>query len=332
MKPTRKLTSTIGMILAAALSITSCSTTDEAVNEDGSVNLSAVTLNVGDQAGIQQAILEASGVLDGAEYKVNWAQFPASAPLLEALKSQAVDVGYTGDAPFINAIASGADITAVAAGEAEGANGLALIVRNDSDIKSVADLRGKNVSPSTQGSVGHYLLLLSLEEAGVPLADVDISFLEPVNAAAAFKSGDIDAWATWDPYAALAEIDGSARVIRDAEGFSSKLGLLSGNNYSLEDPARRAAIIDFVGRFNTAVQWTHDNFDAYVGVYGGLTKRPRDVAALVAQRAQRTPVLLGQEKVHALQVTADNYLRFGVLADSVTIVDYVQDLSNITPK
>ncbi|NED62805.1 ABC transporter substrate-binding protein, partial [Streptomyces sp. SID10244] len=121
---------------------------------------------------------------------------------------------YTGDAPFINALAAGAKISAISATKASGANGLAIIVPQNSPIHSVADLRGKTVSPTTQGSIGHYELLAALKEASVSAQDTTISFLDPVNAAAAFKSGDIDAWSTWDPYTAVAQVEDHARIIR----------------------------------------------------------------------------------------------------------------------
>ena len=327
---TRKLrlsATAAGVAAALTLSMAACSDDESTTNSDGSVNLSAVTLKVGDQAGIQQAIVEASGALDGAEYKVEWAQFPAAAPLLEAEKAGAIDIGYTGDAPLINALAAGADISLVSVMENDGANGLAVIVPEDSSIKSVADLKGKTVSPTTQGSIGHYELLSALKEEGLTADDVTISFLEPVNAAAALKSGSIDAWATWDPYTAAVEIDDNARVIRDAEGISSKLGILSANNDALADPATKAAMIDFIGRFNTALQWANDNEPEYIAIYSKLTKRPENIAALVAKRSQRVATALDAEQVAKLQTVADNYLQFGVLKNQVVIADNVQDLA-----
>lgn len=324
---TRIRTVVVVAALATTLVAAGCSTNDDAVNADGSVDLSKVTLTVGDQAGIQQAILAASGALEGAKYQVKWAQFPAAAPLLEALRSQAVDIGYTGDAPLISALATGATISAVAVSKATAANGLAIIVPANSTIRSVADLRGKTVSPTTQGSIGHYELLSALAEAGVPAGDVKISFLDPVNAAAAFTSGSIDAWATWDPYTAVAQVDNNARIIRDAEGISSKLGILSANNQSLADKATKAAMTDFIRRFNTALTWANTHPDAYTGIYAKLTKRPTAIAALVAQRSQRVPAALDSANIAALQRVADRYQQFGVISEHVVIADHVAPIS-----
>jgi len=220
-----------GVLAAATLALTACGSGGSAA--DGPVDLSSVTLRIGDQAGIQQALVEASGALQGAPYKVEWAQFPAAAPVLEALRGDAVDLGVAGDAPTLTALSSTDDIKIVAATRVPRQYGLSVIVPKDSPIQSVADLKGKTVSPTTQGSVGHYLLLQALKEAGLSADDVTISFLQPVDAAAAMSSGAIDAWSTWDPYTAVAEQDQGARVLRGSDGLAPGLTFLDANTTAL---------------------------------------------------------------------------------------------------
>ena len=47
-------------------------------------------LKAGDQKGGLRALLEASGGLDGLPYDIKWSEFPAAAPLAEALNANAV--------------------------------------------------------------------------------------------------------------------------------------------------------------------------------------------------------------------------------------------------
>jgi sulfonate transport system substrate-binding protein len=70
-------------------------------------------LKVGDQRGGSRALMEAAGVLKDVPYKIEWSEFPAAAPLLEALNAEAIDTGVVGDAPFTFAVASGAPIRAI---------------------------------------------------------------------------------------------------------------------------------------------------------------------------------------------------------------------------
>ncbi|MBB4383143.1 ABC-type nitrate/sulfonate/bicarbonate transport system substrate-binding protein [Bradyrhizobium sp. SBR1B] len=73
------------------------------------------TLRVGDQKGNAQAVMEAAGVLKDVPYKIEWKEFPAAAPLLEALSAGAIETGLVGDSPFTFAAASGAPVKAIAA-------------------------------------------------------------------------------------------------------------------------------------------------------------------------------------------------------------------------
>lgn len=63
------------------------------------------TLRVGDQKGNSQAVMEAAGVLKDVPYKIEWKEFAAAAPLLEALSAGAIETGLVGDAPFTFAAA-----------------------------------------------------------------------------------------------------------------------------------------------------------------------------------------------------------------------------------
>lgn len=311
------------LLAALALALAGCS---GGAADDAPADLSQVTLRVGDQAGIQQALVEASGALDGTPYKVEWAQFPAAAPLLEALRGEAVDVGIAGDAPTLTALSSTDRITIVGATRSPSQGGLSLLVPKDSPIRSVADLRGRTVSPTTQGSIGHYLLLRALEEAGVPADQVKISFLQPVDAAAAMNSGAIDAWSTWDPYTAVAQRESGARVLRDAKGLGTGLTFLDANTEALEDPGTRAALTDFTQRYGRALQWARENPKENAAIYARLTDRPAAVADLMAQRAQRETEPLGPELTTELQGVADRYSGYGVLRDPVDVGSAITDL------
>jgi sulfonate transport system substrate-binding protein len=313
--------------LAGALVLLALAACSGAPRAGGPVDLSLVTLRVGDQAGIQQALLRASGALDGAPYQISWGEFPAAAPLLEALRAGALDIGVAGDAPTLNALAATPDITVVAANRSPKYGGLAIVVPAGSPIKTVADLRGRTVSPTTQGSIGHYLLLRALGEAGMSGSDVKITFLQPADAVAALRSGAIDAWSTWDPYTAVAQSEQGDRVLRDASGLASGLSFLDANNKSLANASTRAAMADFVRRYNGALRWAQAHPDENNRVYTQLTQRSPSVAALVAQRSLRDPTPLSPPVVAELQQVADNYQRYGVLRGKVTVAQRVTDLS-----
>jgi NitT/TauT family transport system substrate-binding protein len=70
-------------------------------------------------------------------------------------------------------------------------------------IASVADLKGKTIAVE-QGTVDHFLLLLVLQKAGLSEKDVTLKPLPTADAAAAFKSGQVDAVGAFAPFTTTA--------------------------------------------------------------------------------------------------------------------------------
>jgi sulfonate transport system substrate-binding protein len=151
--------------------------------------------------------------------EVKWTEFPAGPQLLEGLNVGAIDFGIAGEAPPIFAQAAGADLVYVG-NEPQASGGEAILVRKDSPIKTVAELKGKKVALN-KGSNVHFLLVKLLERAGVKYTDIDTIFLTPADARAAFERGSIDAWAIWEPFLAAAQRQTGARILADGDGVVS---------------------------------------------------------------------------------------------------------------
>jgi sulfonate transport system substrate-binding protein len=87
----------------------------------------------------------------------------------------------------------------------------AIIVKRNSGINSVADLAGKSVAVNRSG-LGEFLLVAALEKFHVDRSKVRVVYLNPPEAAPAFGSGQVDAWAMWSPQVEMArnKYDGKA--------------------------------------------------------------------------------------------------------------------------
>jgi sulfonate transport system substrate-binding protein len=153
--------------------------------------------------------------LDEIGYTLTWTEFPAGVVLLEALNAGSIEFGTTGAPPPIFAQAAGADLIYAAAATPSPFE-LGLLVPQDSSIATVADLQGKKVAVA-KGSSANAFLVLALEAAGLRWTDIEPVFLLPADAKAAFDGGSVDAWAIWDPYAAVAEDTTGARAIANGE-------------------------------------------------------------------------------------------------------------------
>lgn len=104
------------------------------------------TLRVGDQNYYNvRASMEASGVLEGAPYQVEWKHFQSAAPVAEGLQAGALDLGFLGDSGFIFLAAKGAPVKLVGVSR-QNPDTIALLVPKDSPVRSIADLKGRKVA------------------------------------------------------------------------------------------------------------------------------------------------------------------------------------------
>jgi sulfonate transport system substrate-binding protein len=266
-------------------------------------------LRVGDQRGNARALMEAAGVLDGLPYKLEWSEFPAAAPLLEALNAGAIDAGGVGDAPFTFAAAAGVPVKAIAAFRNR-QDGLAILVAKDSAFRSVADLKGRRIA-TNRGSIGHQVVLAALEEAGLPFDSVTFSFLPPADAKLALTSGAVDAWATWEPYTSTAELAGLVRVVRDGNGITPGLTFAVASDGAIA--AKRPLLADFAQRLARARDWALKDPAPYAAVWSKLIGLPEAVPLRWFGRAAYRAVPIDATVVADEQRNIDLYVRAGLI-------------------
>jgi sulfonate transport system substrate-binding protein len=267
--------------------------------------LSADTvLRAGDQKGGCQAVMKAAGVLADVPYTIAWKQFPAAAPVLEALNAEAVDLAPASDSPTTFALAAGVPGRVIGATRGSGA-GTSVIVPAASPIRTVEDLRGKKIG-TNRGSVGHALVLAIIEKQGWSPDDIRIANLMPADAKAALASGAIDAWSTWNTYVAEARLNDGARVVISGAGLLSGLSFITATRTAIE--ARPAALRDYLRRLDIAWRWAAANPDAYAAALAAEIGVTVPVAKLAFQTDVPVPVAIDDAVVAAEQRTADRYL------------------------
>jgi sulfonate transport system substrate-binding protein len=206
---------TLGLLSAAAVGAVASSLPAWALAQNKS------TLRIGYQKYGTLTILKARGTLEkrlaAQGVEVKWTEFPAGPVLLEGLNVGSIDFGTVGEAPPIFAQAAGANLVYVA-NEPPAPLSEAIVVPKTSTLKTVADLKGKKVALN-KGSNVHYLLVKALEKAGLDYKDVQVVYLPPSDARAAFERGSVDAWVIWDPFLAAAEKQLGARILADGKGL-----------------------------------------------------------------------------------------------------------------
>jgi len=153
----------------------------------------------------------------GKGYKIEWSQFQGTSPMAQALTANALDCATQGVLPIAQGMATNTYSTYIVAqhvGEKPGSFSVYWAVKDDSPIKTVADLKGKTVGISVIGGGTQGPFNLMLRKNGVE-PDKDIKLVEVSFSLSedALRAGRVDAVNMNQPFAARAEAKGGVRKL-----------------------------------------------------------------------------------------------------------------------
>lgn len=251
--------------------------------------------------------------------KVEWIEFVAGPPLLEAMRAGAIDIGGVGDTPPIFAQSAGAPVVyAAAVPDADTAE--AVITPAASPIRTLRDVQGARVG-LTKGSSSHLLLIQALASVGLTMADVRPTYLAPPDAASAFASGSIDAWAIWDPYLAMAEQRAPTRTLVNRGGLPPSCAyLIAYRPFAERSPRLLAAVLDQLAKQSA---WGNAHLAEAAAIIAARTGIPKDIAALCLKRAPLALKPVTPDIVARQQAAADIFHVQGFIPAPVVVRDAV---------
>jgi sulfonate transport system substrate-binding protein len=280
--------------------------------------LSGVTLRVGDQKGGTRALLQAADALDNLPYRLDFSTFTSGPPQIEALNAGRIDFAITGNTPPVFGAAANSKTRVVSVWDGAQA-GEQILVRTNSSIGGVRDLRGKTILVA-KGSAAHANVLEHLADAGLKPKDVKLVFLQPADALSAFANGQGDAWVIWDPYTAQANLTLKVRSIGSADN-----GYQFGNASvkALADPQRNAALSDLLVRYQRAAQWARENPDEWAEKYSTAVGLSLKISALAQSRLRRLTVPLDDKVVASEQRLADLFASADQIPEAPDFVKWV---------
>ena len=277
------------------------------------------SLRIGNQKGYLN-LLKGRGTLEKRlaplNVSVSWTEFAAGPVQLEALNVGSIDFGDVGEAPPIFAQAAGAPLVYVAA-TVPRPQSEAVLVPPGSPIRSVADLKGKKIALN-RGSNVHYFLVKLLRQHGLQYADVNVAFLAPADARAAFERASIDAWVIWDPFFAAAQKSLGARVIADASGVVGNRGYyFSSQSYAAKNPDVIRIVIEEIEKVDQCGSRNKDQLSSELAQLWGLPKAVVDVVVARQQFGTEriTRAILGEQ-----QLIADAFLDLGLIPKHVDVL------------
>ena len=282
MKAQRFVTfATLGLTLVLVPLLAACGTAQVQASKPAEIRLDYAYYNPSSLVLRKFGWLEQDLKTDGIAVK--WVLSAGSNKANEYLRSDAVDFGSTAGSAALLARANGSPIqTVYIYSKPEWA---ALVVRKDSPITSVAQLKGKKVA-ATKGTDPYFFLLRSLHEAGLTGADVEVVNLQHADGKVALERGQVDAWAGLDPHMAKTELEQGSKLIYRNINFNS-YGFLNARTAFIQaqpDYVRRV-----LAAYERARHWILDN--------------PEEAAQILAKEAQLSLAVAKRELVDRTVLT-----------------------------
>ncbi|MFC0283152.1 aliphatic sulfonate ABC transporter substrate-binding protein [Camelimonas abortus] len=248
---------------------------------------------------------------------VKWVEFQFGPPMLEAIGAGAVDVGAVGDTPPVFAQAAGANVVYAAVSPA---SQHAILVRADSPVKSVADLKGKKVG-IPKGSSAHNLVVQALAANGLAFSDIQPVYLTPADGVAAFARGSIDAFAVWDPFYALVELRQNGRPVAGLENLPpTNAFYLANGDFAKKHPEALQALLDEIRKIT---EWAGQNRDAVAEASQKATGIDPEGNRRAINRAEYSLRPLTGTEISNQQKVADAFYALGLIPRQITVRDIV---------
>ncbi|MCD2113799.1 PhnD/SsuA/transferrin family substrate-binding protein [Rhodococcus rhodochrous] len=288
-----------------------------------------VKLVVAEQNASRSQPLYLSGAGEDLPYDLEFADFSGGPAVIEALRSGAADIGSLGEAPIPIAVPNGiTDIVAIALEANPGSSGgYFLVAQPGSGIETVADLKGKKVA-YPPGTGRHMIVAGLLAKAGLdPKTDIDAVELAGAEVAPTFSSGAVDA-------AILTGVQyykvGSPPILGDGTGINTGINTLIVRKQILEDPAKAAAIGDYVGRSVAANNWIGRHPDEWVAAYhvGTQGMTPEEGRELLDHTGTGRFYPIDEKSIALFQSVSDGLYETGTMSVPVDISPYVDGRYN----
>lgn len=227
-------------------------------------------LVIGDPATYQA--LKLSGLINEIGFEVEWANLSGGPQTSEAFRARALDVGAVAEIPSIFANWNGLPARNIAYRERQDPVGHPIYrfgISPGVEVKSLADFRGKRIAFSP-GQAQGALVLRALQAAGLTREDVTLVELP--------STGDVYPVALASKQVDVAPIGGvyirryinqygaeGATLIE--HGLRDDPGHLYAPQWVLDDPAKAAALAQYVALWARSTKWINENPDAWIDGY-----------------------------------------------------------------
>lgn len=251
---------------------------------------------------------------------MEWTLSQGSNKALELLNSKSVDFGSTAGAAALIGKSNGNPIKTVYVYSRP--EWTALVVRKDSPITKVEELKGKKIAV-TRGTDPFVFLLRSLDQVGLSAKDVELVPLQHADGKNALERGDVDAWAGLDPLMAQTEIEKGSKLFHRDVSLNTYGVLNVREEFARQYPAYVRRVL---AAYEKARLWAIQNPAEFRALYARGAKIDDAIATRVLERTDISNSVLGDEHRTAIAAAGDVLKRSGVISSTSDVSATVNNL------
>lgn len=258
-----------------------------------------------------------------ANLKVELTLMRAGSAILEAVGAGSLDVGFSNVQSLLFARAAGIDFVSLGGAGVNDKNhdDGAILVRDDSGITSVADLKGKTIAINASKNVVDLSVRRLLRKNGISSSDVTLVEIPFPQMEPTLKSGQIDAATVPEPFWSYAEQHGGFHVI--ARYFIDVYDRLEISTFAVERewaskyPGTAKAVQDALAK---AVTFLNDprNETRVRAIIGKYTSVDAETAARM-----RLPAYAADVTEAGMQRIVDDMLAEGFITQTIAVKNIV---------
>ncbi|WP_137876227.1 NrtA/SsuA/CpmA family ABC transporter substrate-binding protein [Rhodococcus sp. Q] len=255
--------------------------------------------------------------------KIEWVNAPpAFSANLKLFNAGQLDVSGGAYSPVVGALSKDVGVRIIAVADPVDQSQAGILASPDSGVTQVKDLIGKRIAVNPAGK-GEYITLKALRQAGIPFDQVERVPLQPSDAASAFSTGQVDAWASFnDPYQE-AKARGGIEIATEASIESTDNTIVAFRTEVLEQRPDVAA--KYLETLQKLTERQRSNPEDFQNVFEKAGPRAlsgdRLARAVDLGRQASVPHYPTEADAADLQEVADLFFQNGVITRQVTAAD-----------
>lgn len=254
--------------------------------------------------------------------KVEYVLSQGSNKALEFLNSNSADFGSTAGAAALMAKAKGSPIETVYIYSKP--EWTALVTNQNSDIASVADLKGKKVA-ATIGTDPYIFLVRALDEAGLSVGDIELVNLQHGDGASALTTDQVEAWAGLDPHMARVELETGANLFYRNPDFNTYGTLNVRSEFAEKYPDYVKKVIEVYEKART---WAIENPDKTAEILAKAASIDIEVAKKQLERNDFSNPTPGDVQIEALTAAGTVLQKAEIIQKDADVKALVEELIN----